>query len=500
MIEIRLTKDSTWGKNNDKLEVKEDEAKMIVECGGAVYERLQILKDAEEKKEVISKDKQEEIKQLISNYFDKSDLAEKIYEVQPYYFDKGKNWWLWNSKIKCWEIVDKTDILVTVKNLSTLNTVNGKEKTEVIEAMEQCGREKKPKEIKPTWIQFLDTIVDIKTGETFATSPEYFVVNPIPHKLGDSEDTPTIDALFKDWVYNEKDGDSWTLTLKELAAYCLLPDYPISTCAALLGIGRNGKSTYQTFIERLVGKNNITTANLKKLVKERFEAWRLYKKLVCLMGEIDFGILKDTDTFKRLTGGDNMDFESKGKDGITARTYAKLIIACNQLPESFDKSEGYFRRWLIIDFPHKFEEKPHLLDIIPQVEYENFCRKAVRLLKEVIEKGTFTNQGTISDREKRYEDRSNPFGMFLKEYCDIGEHYEVPFWKLYDVYLDFLKQRNFRIQSKIEFNRALKSRSIRISTPRPTGKVNSFGKEMSWTYSLGLKLKDEYETMEEIHG
>lgn len=497
MIEIRLTKDSTWGKGGDKLEVKEEEARMIIECGGAVYERLQQLQESQEKKEVFTEEKQQEMKQVINSYFDKSDLAEQLYEVQPYYFDKGRNWWLWNAELFCWEIVDKTDILISVKKLSTFNTVNAKEKNEIIEAMEQYGREKKPKEIKPTWIQFRNLIVDIKTGEEFKASPEFFVVNPIPHKLGKIEETPTIDKLFYDWVGKEEDS-SWTKTLEELASYCLLPDYPISTCCALLGIGRNGKSTYQGFIERLVGKNNITTANLRKLVKERFEAWRLYKKLVCLMGEIDFGILKDTDTFKRLTGGDNMDFESKGKDGITARTYAKLLIACNQLPESFDKSEGYFRRWLIIDFPHKFEEKPHLLDIIPEEEYENFCRKAVGVLKGLLEKGCFTNQGTIAEREKRYEDRSNPFGMFLKEYCDMGVNYEAPFWKLYDVYVDFLKQRNFRIQSKIEFNRALKIRGIKISTPRPTGKVNAQGKEMSWTYSLGLKLKEEYETMEEI--
>ena len=40
-------------------------------------------------------------------------------------------------------------------------------------------------------------------GETFEATPDYFFASPIPHRLGDSEDTPKINELFKSW-HSEK--------------------------------------------------------------------------------------------------------------------------------------------------------------------------------------------------------------------------------------------------------------------------------------------------------
>jgi putative DNA primase/helicase len=35
-------------------------------------------------------------------------------------------------------------------------------------------------------------------------------------------------------------------------------------------------------------------------------------------------------------------------------TYAKLIFSCNQFPKVYDQSDGFFRRWIIIQFRRKF--------------------------------------------------------------------------------------------------------------------------------------------------
>jgi len=119
----------------------------------------------------------------IGNAFDKKDLAEHIIEVQPCFYDRSRNWWLWNWPETKWERVDETDILNAIDKQATINTINSKEKNEMLEALKQVSRLNAPMPIKPTWIQFKNIIVDIETGEKFRAKPDYFVTNPIPWEM-----------------------------------------------------------------------------------------------------------------------------------------------------------------------------------------------------------------------------------------------------------------------------------------------------------------------------
>ena len=138
----------------------------------------------------------------IRNYLDKSDLAKEIWNLNPYFYDKSKIWWLWNLNETKWFQCDDKDILNMVSDLSTANTVNAKDKSEILESMQQYGRRKIPKKIKSTWIQFKDKIIDFNNGNEFKATPEYFITNPIPWELSEDkfENTPTIDRIFEEWV------------------------------------------------------------------------------------------------------------------------------------------------------------------------------------------------------------------------------------------------------------------------------------------------------------
>ncbi len=446
-------------------------------------EKKASIEKAEKKGKEIKKTKKQPVsifRQLASNFFD----------LQPFFYTREKHWWLWNKYY--WKNVDEVDLMIEFDKHFSIASESTSVKSQILEALKKKGRINEPKPAGEWWIQFKDTIIDIKNNTEFKSSPEYFVTNPIPWKLGDSEETPVIDKLFRDWVVTKGDGDKWVPTLYETCSYSMLADYPIHVAITLLGDGMNGKGTFQRLIERLVGGENYTTMNFSMMAHNQFETWSLYRKLVCLMGEVNMNILKETDTFKRLTGQDTMKFTKKRHDGIEGKNYAKLILSANQLPETYDKSKGFYRRQLIIDFPNEFKDNPKLLDIIPEAEYENLCRKSVRILKELLERGTFTNQGDIAERIKRYEDRSNPFGIFVKECCFKDINYEIPFWKLYSIYGDFLKQRNFRLQSKIEFGKTLRNNGFTLTKPRNIGKKTEEGKQISWVYVLGIQLSPEF--------
>lgn len=410
--------------------------------------------------------------------------AREFLKETPMYYDKGKNWWLWNHQRACWELVDETDILNIVKETYKLfGDVTVKSRTHMLEALKQEARRQSPKPFPTHWVQCRDTIVDINTGEQRTSTPEYFSTNTIPWKLSESTDTPVMDRLFTEWV-----GEEHKQTLYEIAAYCMYADYPIHVLFCFVGTGRNGKSKYQQLIEKFVGAENVSSADLEAVCdpNNRFERFNLYKKLVCLMGETNFDLLKSTSNLKRLTGQDLIKFEAKNKDPIMEHNYAKIIISTNALPTSQDTSEGFYRRWVIIDFPNEFGEGKDILREVTDAEYEALATKSVQTLRTLLANGEFTGQGTISERRQRYIDRSNPLMSFVKDYCVVNEDAQERYSLFFTKFSQYLKHHKRRIVSRKEFTALLEMEGHEI---RRTTLRNDDGTFENGVFILGLRLK-----------
>ena len=228
----------------------------------------------------------------------------------------------------------------------------------------------------------------------------------------------------------------------------------------------NGKSSFLNVVRKFIGDTNCTSTDLDILSKNNFESSNLYKKLVVEIGEVDKSVFSKTATLKRITGGDTCRIEFKRKNIINAKLYAKPIAACNTLPETTDKTAGFFRRWTIIDFPNMFNEKQDIVNQIPDEEYENLAKKCLRIIKELLKKGEFTNDGDIEKREKRYEAHSSPLTRFIDEFCLKDSNGKISSMQFYDKYIDYLKCQNLRIPSKTEMAKILSEKGYEKKTVR----------------------------------
>jgi P4 family phage/plasmid primase-like protien len=400
----------------------------------------------------------ENLKMKISNTLDKRKLAQEIIRVQPCFFDSSKMWWIWDFEKYKWSLVDETDILNAINREAEINTINSKEKTEILEALKQVGRENQPKEIKKTWVQFFDKIVDVATGEKFDASPDYFVTNPIPYKTSDDEgdfETPVMDKIFEQWVGKEN-----KMMLYEILAYCLLPSYPIHRIFCFIGGGMNGKSCFLNLLRKFVGKENCCASELDTLLQSRFEVTRLHKKLVCQMGETNFSEMEKTSILKKLSGGDLVGFEYKNKNPFEEINYAKIIIATNNLPSTTDKTIGFYRRWMIIDFPNQFSEKSDILSTIPEEEFNALASRSFFILRRLLKERGFTNEGSIEDRVKKYEDRSNPLELFIKEFMSEEQDCFVFKKNFSNKFNEWATQKRFRGMSDVEIGKKMKQLGI----------------------------------------
>jgi len=164
--------------------------------------------------------------------------------------------------------------------------------------------------------------------------------------------------------------------------------------------------------------------------------FKLYKKTFVVWWEKQiFGILTTTSILKKLVGGDVIGFEKKGKDPFDEYNYAKIIIASNSLPSTEDTSDGFMRRWHIIDFPNEFPEGKDIVNSIPEIEYNNLAKKICSIIRKLIDKGKFSNQGSIEYRKRKYMMASNPLPVFLDEFCIKDSSYFEKYNKLYTEYV-----------------------------------------------------------------
>lgn len=424
-------------------------------------EYKQYIKEQKAKREIKKEVEKEEeaikIGKAITFFTDKLDLARKFLEVQPLYYDKFKIWWIWNHKEFKWKVCDETDIMNEISKNSQADTVSSKQKNEILEALKQTSRLKKPKEIKSTWIQFKDTLVDIETGQEIKASAEYFVTNPIPWKLNGERfiNTPKMDEIFEEWV-----GKEYVKTLYEIIAYCLIPDMPIHRIFCFIGEGMNGKSKYLELLRKFIGEDNCCSTELDTLLNSRFEVTRLHKKLVCQMGETNFNEMNKTSMLKKLSGGDLIGFEYKNKDPFQETNYAKILIATNNLPTTSDKTIGFYRRWMIIDFPNQFSEKKDILSEIPEEEYSSLAVKSIFILKDLLEERNFNNEGSIEQRKEKYESKSNFLESFLNIFTQDDINGYITSADFYKKFIEWCKENRHREMSETSVGLGLKKLGV----------------------------------------
>lgn len=397
---------------------------------------------------------------------DLKDITERFVKQNPIFYDRAGLWWVWSEQKSCWELTDETDILIAIDNAIQINgSLKSGTKAELLEGLRRAGRKIEPKTPPKTWIQFRNGVYDLNTKTTHKATPEYLFTNPIPHNLGEKKETPELNKVFAEWV-----GEDKVILLKQIASYCMLADYPIHRFFVLIGRGLNGKGSFLRWLAKLIGETNTVSTELDGLMRSRFESAKLYKKLLCQLGETNFNTLRNTSLLKKLTGGDLIGFEFKNKMPFDAYNYAKIVIATNSLPLTEDRTDGFYRRPLIINFDTRFTEKRDIDTEIQKEEfYEAFCRQAVEILSELIKEREFAGEGTIEDRRDRYEEASNPIGRFIRECCKEGNNEYVSSGAFYDSISVWADKLGYREMSHQEVSKAIKAHGFEIKPKKIDG-------------------------------
>ena len=202
------------------------------------------------------------------------------------------------------------------------------------------------------FINLKNGLFNIKTYEFCAHTPDIFTVNQLDCEYDEAAYNEDVYETIESLACNNE--DIITLLIQMLG-YFLVGDCRFQKSFILLGNGRNGKSMFLEMIRNWLGDDNCSSLALEDL-SERFRTAELVGKMINIGDDSGHNLLQNTAIFKKLVTGDSITVERKNQNPFKYSNRAKLIFAANALPPTTDKSEGFFRRCIIIPFNAVYRE------------------------------------------------------------------------------------------------------------------------------------------------
>lgn len=305
-------------------------------------------------------------------------------------------------------------------------------------------------------------IYNVKTKELMPHNPEHYFLYKIPWDYK----TKTKCTKVMKYLDSTLKPEFIKLT-QEIFGYCLMFDYRHAAIFYLYGTGGNGKKIWTKMLEHMLGAKNVTNKSIDSLIRYRFTSAQLYGKLANVCGELTASTLTDTDMLKSLSGGDSIQAEFKGKDGFDFENKAKIITACNSIPNCKDMTDGWYQRQYILPFLEKFrhtkQEDTELLDkLLVQQEMEGLLVWALEGMHRLLNNKRFSYPIDKKERYLMYQKNTQYFVQ--KFYVKTNEFNDtVKSDEIYENYFLWCEKNSIPLDSRNSLGRTLTNMEIKAT-------------------------------------
>lgn len=258
------------------------------------------------------------------------------------------------------------------------------------------------------------------------------------HGLVDELWLDFLDGLFK----GTDDAADRIALLQQFAGAMLFGLGPrFAKALLLLGEGSNGKSLWLDAVTALLPPSALTSVPPQAWEHE-YARFELRSALVNAVGELPARALLDGSSFKSVVEGGLINARQPRERVITFRPKATHVFSANALPSVTDLTHGFWRRFIVLSFPNRFEKN---------VEYERAVRGrpsavlswAVAGAESLLAAGAFVGADLASKREWQHE--NDTIAQYLEE-CTraLGDDARGQWSRsqsLYDLYVTWAKRR-----------------------------------------------------------
>ena len=308
------------------------------------------------------------------------------------------------------------------------------------------------------YIAFKNGIYNLAGGgsdELEAFGPEIVITNKIPHDYNPHAYSEVCDRTLTKLACGDP---AIRALIEECIGYCFYRRNEMRKAIILTGEKENGKSTFLSMLETLLGRENIVGLDLKEL-GERFKTAQLFGKLANIGDDIGDEFIPNPSVFKKLSAGNVVNAEFKGEDAFDFASYAKLIFSANDIPRIKDKSGAVLSRLVIIPFNARFSKDDP--DFDPYIKYkllgedvmEYLIKVGLEGLRRLLENRGFTESEKVAAAISEYEETNNPILLFFAEEPKIFDETTTV---VYQNYRGFCMANSYSPMSNIEFSKQVK--------------------------------------------
>lgn len=345
---------------------------------------------------------------------------------------------------------------------------------------------------EPERISLKNGIINITTGEFEDNTPEFLTLVQLPVEYDPNAECPRWEQFLQEVMIPR--GEELTLensakinTLQEFAGYCLYRACPFDKAVMLAGEGSNGKSVFLDLLTELLGRSNVSNIPIQSFESREYALSSMLGKLANIHADLSDKSLRDSGLFKQVVSGEQLHINIKYKNPINSVIYAKQLYSANKVPKTSDYTRAFFRRWLIFDFPNRFEgnEKDTKLKQKLKEELPGIFNWAMAGLKRLLENQCFSWEPSVEEMELTYQLMSDPVASFVNECLEQDSEAVVTKEEMYNAFLSYAKSRRMTIVSNSVFAKELPHSATGITQTRP-----KIGKERVQCWS-GWKYTEE---------
>ena len=315
--------------------------------------------------------------------------------------------------------------------------------------------------INPYILNLKNTRLDILSSKCLEFTPDALEFDRIPVVYDPSAYCADLDKMLNRVFL----GDREIINLfGEMVGYCLIKSARYQKAFILIGSGSNGKSTILYLLEHFLGARNFSSLPLEK-VTDRFNAAELEHMLANIGDDIDNVTIKDSGTLKKMISGESLTVERKGERPYKLSPYAVHIYSANAIPRSFDKSDGFYRRWIMIPFNARItsddpDYDPMIYDkITTETALSYLLNIGLKGAKRLMKKGRFTEPQSVKDALQSYKtDNSNTLSWIEDKGLEVDYFLDNSTDKLYSDFSDWCKTSGIKaanVTGKKTFNREI---------------------------------------------
>lgn len=339
-----------------------------------------------------------------------------------------------------------------IKHIPQLNRAK---RTEVLAYLDIMIRENTEAE-DANLIAFENGLYNIVDDSFVSFTPEHIITNKINWQYNPKAYSELADGVLNKIACNDIQIRA---LLEEAIGYCFYRRNELGKAFILIGDKSNGKSTFLSTLQYLLGDENIASLDLKEL-GDRFKTAELFGKLANIGDDIGDEFIANAAIFRKLVTGDRVSAERKGQNPFEFNNYSKFLFSANNIPRIKDKTGAVQRRLVIIPFDATFSNSDpdfnpyikHLLRTNEVMEY--LINLGIQGLKRILENRSFTNSERVQQELDDYEEQNNPILGFFRE-CE-DEDFQIenePTNKAYKRYQEYCLASSLQPMSNIEFSK-----------------------------------------------